>query len=40
MPAAAFLWKSVTGLIQMVKHTENKDETVGHISDNEVAVAV
>lgn len=39
MPAAAFLWKSVTRLIQMVKHTENKDEAVGHISDNEVAVA-
>lgn len=40
MPAAAFLWKSVTGLIQRIKHTENKDETVGCISDSEVAVAV
>lgn len=34
------LWKSLSELIQMVKHTENKDETVRCHSDNEMTVAV
>lgn len=40
MPAAFLLWKSLTECTQMVKHTDNKDETVGHHSDNEMTVAV
>lgn len=40
LAAAALLWKSLTELIQVVNRTENKDETVGHHSDNEVTVAV
>lgn len=34
MPAAPLLWKSLTELNQMVKHIENKDETVRHRSDS------
>lgn len=40
LPAAPLLWKSLTELIQMVKHSEIKDETVKHHSDNEMTAAV